>query len=185
MIRLETIVNSVNPIFDVVDYATSVLKQAEQIAIAASLAPAVNYGREIGPHLRHVIEHFQQLVKGLTLGSVDYDCRQREVSLERDIVVLQTRIHGLIITLRDLTETDLHLPIEVLLLGRLDGSVQFSSSSTLLRELLFVTSHATHHYALLVTLLRAHGVAMPEGFGKAPATAQHEAQSHLKLEAIA
>ncbi len=176
---------TLNPCRDAVDYAVSVLQQAEQIAAAASSAPQINYGCEVGPHLRHVIEHFQQLVKGLTLGSVSYDSREREVSLEQDIAVLRARVAGLILSLRDLGNADLEATVEVVLLGRLDGSVQFSAPSTVLRELLFVTSHATHHYALLANLLRGQGVALPACFGKAPATAQHEAQTHVKLGAIA
>ena len=176
---------SLNQTSDAVDYAVSVLQQAELIAAAASCAPQVNYGGEIGPHLRHVIEHFQQLVKGLRLGAVNYDSRERELSLEQDVAVLRGRIGGLILSLRELGSADLQATVEVLLLGRLDGSVQFSAPSTVLRELLFVTSHATHHYALLANLLRGYGVALPACFGKAPATAQHEAQSHLKLGAIA
>jgi uncharacterized damage-inducible protein DinB len=181
----ETAVKSPNPLFDAVDYAVSVLQQVEVIAEAAILAPQVNYGCEVGPHLRHVVEHFQQLMRGITLGSVNYDSREREVSLERDITVLRARLNDLIVALEALQPQDLDATVEVLLLGRLDGSVQFSAPSTVLRELLFVTSHATHHYALLVNLLRAHGVALPVNFGKAPATAQHERPTELKLGAIA
>ncbi len=176
---------SLNPLCDVVDYAVSILQQAEAIAATAILAPEVNYGCEVGPHLRHVVEHFQQFLRGITLGTVNYDSREREVSLERDVVVLTSRLNDLTVGLRALQPQDLDATVEVLLLGRLDGSVQFSAPSTVLRELLFVTSHATHHYALLANLLRAHGVALPPSFGKAPATAQHETHSELKLGAIA
>jgi hypothetical protein len=178
-------VKSLNPVVDAVDYAISILQQAELIAAAAITSSTVDYSVEVGPHLRHVLEHFQQLVKGLHLGAVDYDSRERDLSLEQDVAVLRARIVGLIQSLRALTRADMQATIEVLLLGRLDGSVQFSAPSTVLRELLFVTSHATHHYALLTNLLRARGVALPTCFGKAPATAQHEAQTQVKLGAIA
>lgn len=171
---------SLNPAVDAVDYAISILQQAELIAAAANASPQVHYGGEVGPHLRHVIEHVQQLVKGLHLGAVDYDSRERDLNLEQDVAVLRVRIASLIQSLRALTAADMQATIEVLLLGRLDGSVQFSAPSTILRELLFVTSHATHHYALLANLLRARGVALPACFGKAPATAQYEAQSQIK-----
>jgi uncharacterized damage-inducible protein DinB len=176
---------SPNPTLDAIDYAISVLQQAELIAAEATTAAQINYGAEVGPHLRHIIEHFQQLIKGLVLGSVNYDIRERELSLEQDVAVLRARIAGLILALRALTSADMQATIEVFLLGRLDGSVQFSAPSTVFRELLFVISHATHHYALLTNLLRAHGVVLPPCFGKAPATAQYGAQTYLKLGAIA
>jgi hypothetical protein len=171
---------SLDPTLDAVDYAISILQQAEQIAAVANASPHVNYGDEVGPHLRHVIEHVQQLVNGLHLGAVNYDSRERDISLEQDITVLEARITSLIQSLRALTFADMQATVEVLLMGRLDGSVQFSATSTVLRELLFVTSHAIHHYALLANLLQARGVALPASFGKAPATAQHEAETQIK-----
>lgn len=176
---------SSNPTFDAVEYAVSVLQQAELLAAVASASPEVSYGTEVGPHLRHVIEHFQLFLNGLRSGVINYDRRERELSLERDMAVLRERIVGLIWSLRALKSADMQATVEVLLLGQVDGSLQFNVPSSVMRELLFVTSHATHHYALLANLLRARGVKLPEGFGKAPATVNHEVQQQVKWGAIA
>ena len=36
----------------------------------------------IGPHVRHVVDHFRALEKGLESGVVDYNIRRRECALE-------------------------------------------------------------------------------------------------------
>jgi hypothetical protein len=44
------------------------------------------------------------------------------------------------------------------------------TQSTIGRELVFVTSHTIHHNAVVVYLLRAHGIEMGPRFGVSPAT---------------
>ena len=56
---------------------------------------------------------------------------------------------------------------------KLAGEFNFEVESSLGRELVFVASHAVHHYALLAAHLRQLGLPVPEGFGLAPATVAH------------
>jgi hypothetical protein len=50
----------------------------------------------------------------------------------------------------------------------------FSTLSTLGRELLFVSSHTVHHFALVAHYCKTAGVDLGADFGKAPATMAHE-----------
>ena len=48
--------------------------------------------------------------------------------------------------------------------------------STVARELRFLASHTTHHFAIMRVLLADAGVRVPAGFGLAPATQRHREQ---------
>ena len=54
-----------------------------------------------------------------------------------------------------------------------DSISEPKSSSTIGRELVFLHSHTTHHFALIAFLLRAQGVTVPADFGLNPATVKH------------
>jgi len=106
-------------------------------------------------------------------GSVDYDARRRDAALERSPQLARSRLLALQQRLARLG-FDLQQPLCVRGLAGLAGELAFALPSTLGRELVFVASHAVHHYALLASHLRQHGLPVPgEGFGVAPATRAH------------
>src|SRR5262249_55779996 len=39
----------------------------------------------IGGHYRHVLEHFESLIKGLRAGQINYDTRERNMRLQSDV----------------------------------------------------------------------------------------------------
>jgi len=150
-----------------------VLHQGLQVLEAQAAVPGSDYGSHIGPHLRHVIEHYEALAGQLTSLSIDYDSRARDRSPERDPAVARARIEALQRQLRGLDLNAVSEPIAVHLRGGLAGEENFVSFSTLARELLFVASHAVHHYALIQMHCKAQGIVLGEDFGKAPATVRH------------
>ena len=70
----------------------------------------------------------------------------------------------------------LHLdqPVDVRTRGGLQGEHNFSTRSTVARELMFLNSHATHHFAILQGYARQRGETLGTGVGRAPATVAHE-----------
>src|ERR1041384_5772438 len=46
---------------------------------------AAPYSASIGKHYRHVIDHFECLVRGLRTGIIDYDNRERDLKLETSV----------------------------------------------------------------------------------------------------
>ncbi len=48
------------------------------------------------------------------------------------------------------------------------------ANSSLARELRFLASHTVHHQAMIATILRSRGFAVPDDFGIARSTLLHE-----------
>lgn len=129
----------------------------------------------IGAHYRHHLEHVQLLLDGAG-GEVDYDLRRREPVLEQDIQAALGRTEELIAKLRELTEQDLERQITVVHQSSVESSSRPSCTSTLGRELLFVLSHAVHHYALMGIIAQVQGQRpCDESFGVMPSTLRYQA----------
>jgi hypothetical protein len=129
----------------------------------------------VGPHLRHVLEHYEELLDGLDRRVLEYDRRRRDRRVEADTSFARARFVAVIDSLeRFLNEPPVSDELAVMLCGGVAGEEQFVSRSSLARELLFVASHAIHHYAILKPALIERGYAAAADFGKAPATIHYE-----------
>jgi hypothetical protein len=53
------------------------------------------------------------------------------------------------------------------------------SPSTVGREIMYSVAHAVHHYALIGVMGAIMGIPMPAGFGVAPSTLKHQAETAL------
>ena len=172
-----------------IDDLIAIMRQGQSMIRALepsrySAAPAAMTCSPIGAHYRHHLEHVQRLVEGAPSGQVDYDLRQREVALERDPLAAHARTEQLIDALQALTCADLDCPIQVVHQSSLDPDARHAQPSTLGRELLFVLSHAVHHYALMAMIAKLHGLpAHDDAFGVMPSTLLH--QERLRRERAA
>lgn len=128
----------------------------------------------VGSHLRHVIEHFEALVFQPQAGHVDYDRRPRDRTLESSTAVARERLARLAAALATWSAESLRAPLLVSGVAGAVGELAFTVPSTAGRELVFVTSHAVHHLALLQAHCSQHGLTTDRHFGKAPATIAHE-----------
>jgi hypothetical protein len=155
-------------------FNSDVLAQALALAVAHDEPGAPPYERPVGSHLRHVIEHFEALLKPLEPGVVDYDARPRDRALEQSPAIAQQRLRVLLRSLQGPLAAS--LDAELCVRGRcgLWGESGFEVVSTLGRELVFAASHAVHHYAMLMQHCQDHRLDIPPQFGKAPATVAHE-----------
>lgn len=154
-----------------------VLDQALALAAAHEAAGAPPYARPAGAHLRHVIEHYEALLIPAQRGEVDYDRRARDASLENCPRAARQRLHALQLCLQRWHGEDLQRPVRVRGQAGLAGEFGFVVGSSLGRELVFLASHAVHHFALLKPHCQQHGMAIAADFGKAPATVAHERAS--------
>lgn len=132
------------------------------------------YAAHVGPHLRHVIEHYEALLARAPDELVDYDHRPRDRRVERMPDLAVRRFDGITGTLAALEGREPGEAVSVGFTIGVDGADFCVSGSTLARELLFVASHAVHHYAILRPIAEAAGIALPAPFGKAPETVRHE-----------
>ncbi|MEO7793340.1 MAG: hypothetical protein ABIV06_01090 [Thermoanaerobaculia bacterium] len=130
------------------------------------------HARTVGPHLRHVLDHYSAFIGGLPDFRVDYDTREREARLESEIEFASDRMRQISAELT-LVEADLlDLPIQIRLESGGMDSEQWSHS-TVRRELQFLLSHTVHHFALIAVLLERFEIAVPDDFGIAPSTLRY------------
>jgi len=126
----------------------------------------------IGSHLRHTIEHFQCFLAGVTSGLVDYDARARDEDLERGIDRFREVLSDVRTALIRLDREPLSGQLKVRQIASLDSDPS-EFSSTIERELAFLSSHTIHHLALVVHLCRELGVDLPDEISLAFSTAAH------------
>lgn len=167
------------------DYTAAVLAQMVSVIQPYVGAKESDYAAHVGAHIRHIIEHYDTLVIALASAQVaagaacqaDYDARPRNLEVETHPSEAIRRI-GLIDAAfgssADLSESAMQQCVLVYTRGGLKGEHNFCTSSTLAREIMFLNSHATHHFAIMQGYARERGQSLGAGVGKAPATVAHE-----------
>lgn len=129
--------------------------------------------RPVGPHFRHVLEHYSCFLAGLPARRIDYDARAREEAIETLRESARERIRELVGGLARLVPSILDEATEARLECGLGGEAEQWSVSTVRRELHFLLSHTIHHYALIGLLLERRGIDPGADFGVAPSTLKH------------
>jgi uncharacterized damage-inducible protein DinB len=164
-------------------YNRDLLGQASELIerLKSEALPTFQYSHAIGPHLRHIIEHYTALLNALanTPCLVDYDARDRDIQLQSEPDTTLAKLWELQATMRRFAETfgqhaNLKHPMITRLQAGNTGELTIEVATTLGRELMFLSSHTVHHFALLGHFSKAAGVDMGHDFGKAPATLAYE-----------
>lgn len=152
------------------------LQQLE--ALLAVLSPAqyrhafdAEGKQTLGRHLRHILDHYQALLEGGGTGRIDYESRERDPGLEREPARALQRLSEVRDGLARLTEHS-STPLQLTYRAE-EGGVSLSLTTSLARELAFLTSHTVHHMALLGLLAQQLGVTLPGDFGVHPSTLRH------------
>jgi hypothetical protein len=148
---------------------------AERLDAAAwsSTQPAFGDGT-IGRHVRHCLDHFEQLCAGVASGWIDYDRRDRETLDEVDPGAARARIAGLGSRLRTLVaEIVPEHPLAVRSACAEDGEIAFQPTS-FGRELRFVLGHTVHHLAMVAAICRLAGLELGAQLGVAASTLRHQ-----------
>jgi uncharacterized damage-inducible protein DinB len=163
-------------------YNSALLLQAitmiERLQVQA--APNFVYAQAVGPHVRHIIEHYEALLRHLdtaTSTSVDYDARERDMAVQSQPDVTKAKLRAVATRLDSLSHQaawQLDTPLQTCLQTGAQGELQMMVPTSLGRELLFLSSHTVHHFALLGHYCKAAGVDLGHDFGKAPSTLAFE-----------
>jgi uncharacterized damage-inducible protein DinB len=178
--------SSVKPLWH---YNASLLEQA--LAMIGRLQREAKtgfvYSQAVGPHVRHVIEHYQALLNALSSDDacVDYDARNRDLRIQTDPTKTVSALMQLIeqfVAAAGNEDLNLDTRLSTRLKAGSQGELEVSVTTTLGRELLFLASHSVHHYALLGQYCRAAGLELGHEFGKAPATIAFE-MAHAAISA--
>jgi hypothetical protein len=127
----------------------------------------------IGQHYRHVLEHFQSLIKGRLSAEVNYDARERNVRIETEVTYASIATCDVLRALKNCTEETLARPCKVINSMGYGKSNPSLFESNLNRELAYCIGHAIHHYAIIRLICHEVGITVPPEFGVAPSTLRH------------
>ncbi|HSH96372.1 MAG TPA: hypothetical protein VK968_19650 [Roseimicrobium sp.] len=179
LISLRSMESEMEDIRRIVCAASAILRQGEELLQTIS-APCFTrrlpmvFNASIGGHYRHCLDHFDRLLKGMEMGEVDYDHRDRDRRIENDPRFALESTRGLRRQLEGLE------PGRLLLLVRVRCEVSYADGdspltrATLSRELVYAIAHAIHHFALISVMAHMMGVSLPQHFGIAPSTVAHQ-----------
>lgn len=120
----------------------------------------------VGQQMRHDLDFVGCLLKGIAIGRIDYNERQRGTRIETDRHAALAGYRMAIDRLEAINESDLLKSVSVR--SELDPDRWLPSSVG--REIEFVHSHTVHHHALIGEKLRAMAIEVPEDLGLAPST---------------
>lgn len=139
---------------------------------------AVPYVRSsIGQHFRHVVDMFLAISNRRDVTLIDYDARRRGAKIEtcretatKELKVVKSWMSDRLV---ELDQGTLGMLIDVAIKTEvtIEATHSVELRSTMLRELVFTSSHAVHHYALISVIAKIQGVNLEPELGVAPATA--------------
>jgi len=131
------------------------------------------FNASVGQHYRHVLEHFQSLIRGLRAAEINYDARERNQRLQSDVTYASIATCDVLRALKKYTNETLARDCKVI------NSVGYSASqpscldSNVSRELAYCIGHAVHHFAIIRLICHEIDITVPAEFGVAPSTLRH------------
>jgi len=141
--------------------------------------PVGVFDSSIASHVRHSLQHIEQVVADSlsSSGTIDYDRRDRSSAIERSPEAALRVIDEFKMQLKDLSLD--HSTTGVLTLrGAVSGDGDVVNVPTSVgRELIFCISHTIHHNAIIGAMVRTLGLSVPADFGYAPSTLLYMQQS--------
>jgi hypothetical protein len=132
----------------------------------------VVFATKVGAHFRHIVEFYECFLNGLETACIDYDRRKRDESIEKSTHRAAARIRVVMRRLYQAMKYD----DDALLAVRIEGSDSaVLLRSSVARELLALSSHTVHHFALIAMTLKGYGVEVSPSFGVSLSTLRYEA----------
>ncbi|HQQ95991.1 MAG TPA: DinB family protein [Cyclobacteriaceae bacterium] len=127
----------------------------------------------IGQHTRHTLEFFVCLEQALPTGTVNYDQRAHDRTIEEDKEVALRLIKRLKTFIHQYPDNQ---PLRLEVGYERHSEACVSVETNYYRELAYNIEHAVHHMALVKIGLRdvAPRVTLPVGFGIAVSTLRHQ-----------
>jgi hypothetical protein len=138
---------------------------------------AVAFNAAIGGHYRHCLDHFNTLLEAAATGDLNYDHRERGTLVENDRFAALNATRELRAGFETLNPAFLARHLNVTCKTSYSTSGSQVSPSTVGREVMYAVAHAVHHYALIGVMGGVMGLPLPAGFGVAPSTLKHQAQT--------
>ena len=137
----------------------------------------VAFNASIGGHFRHCLDHFRTLLESATTGDLNYDHRERGTLVENDRFAALNATRELREAYEKLDAVFIPRLLQVTCKTSYSTNGSQMALSTVGREIMYAVAHAVHHYALIGVMGGILGVTLPAGFGVAPSTLKHQAQT--------
>ena len=147
-----------------------VLKQTNNTQYATGLS--ILFGSSVGMHVRHIIEFYQCMLNGISIQTINYDARERNLRIENDIEYAKEIIHDCIQQIENLKENT-----ELVMLTSQDLSDDsFRIPTNVFRELTYLIEHSIHHIAIIRMAYNENfpSILIPEHFGVAYSTIKYK-----------
>lgn len=167
-----------------VETANNTLEQLShflhQISVQQYCTPLPIFSEStVGMHVRHIIEFYQCLMKGVQQGEMDYDARERSLLQETNIAYALECIQNLFI---DLSSIQGNKPI-ILMASQKSTHPKLTIETNINRELLYVIEHTIHHLAIIKMGCMSAFPAIPfhKDFGVAYSTLKFRESVHGNL----
>jgi len=127
----------------------------------------------VGRHLRHILEFYDLAVRAGNTGKLNYDKRDRNLSLENSPQDAVSKMKELIILMRQMKD-DMVLKLEASYSS--DSKNDVKITTTFYRELLYNVEHAVHHMAIMAIAVKIDftHIRLSENFGVAYSTVKHK-----------
>ncbi len=132
-----------------------------------------HFASSAGTHMRHILDHYLALQDGLSQGLVNYNKRNRYSNVESCPKTALLEWQKIEKWLKYVSQLDADLPLIVVCETSVNDTQNTQTKSTLARELVFVSSHAIHHFSLLAVINSLLGNKDKANFGIAPSTASY------------
>jgi uncharacterized damage-inducible protein DinB len=137
----------------------------------------IAFNASIGGHYRHCLDHFRSLLDSALAGDLNYDHRERGTLVEHDRFAALNATRELREAYEQLEGNFLARQLAVACKTSYATNGSQVSASTVGREIMYSVAHAVHHYALIGVMGGIMGLQMPPGFGVAPSTLKHQAET--------
>ena len=135
-----------------------------------------HFASSAGAHMRHILDHYLALKDGLNQGLINYNKRNRYSSAEFCPKMALLQWQKVEQWLTEVSELDADMSVTIICEASINKTQITQARSTLARELVFVSSHATHHFSLLAVINSLLGNKDEVNFGIAPSTASYVRQ---------
>jgi hypothetical protein len=138
-----------------------------------SLVAGTPFNASVGQHYRHVLEHFQSLIRGLRAGEINYDARERNQRLQSEVTYASIATCDVLRALKRYTDESLGRRCKAINSVGYSASAPTRLESNVSRELAYCIGHAVHHFAIVRLICHEIDITVPAEFGVAPATLKH------------
>jgi hypothetical protein len=111
-----------------------------------------HFASSAGAHMRHILDHYLALKDGLSQGFINYNKRNRYSNVESCPQTALLQWQDVEKWLIEVSLLDADMPLIVVCEASVNKTQNTQTKSTLARELVFVSSHAVHHFSLLAVI---------------------------------